>query len=161
MEFMPNGNWLFWDVAHKGLRFDKGLDFCFLPSRFRPGKRIYIHSCHVPNMFSTGLWLMLSSLITSPMLFSPSLTMMVTASWAIRYNGLAKPLLSCECAGVCECDEAASYEGFREAEGHGHLQVALYWLKFQPTNLFRIFSSLLKCSADCKPAIIGGSKRTE
>ena len=26
---------------------------------------------------------------------------------------------------------------------------------------FRIFSSLLKCSADCKPAIIGGSKRTE
>jgi len=28
-------------------------------------------------------------------------------------------------------------------------------------GISRIFSSLLKCSADCKPAIIGGSKRTE
>ena len=34
------------------------------------------------------------------------------------------------------------------------------WSFDQPT-FFRIFSSLLKCSADCKPAIIGGSKRTE
>ena len=38
MEFMPNGNWLFWDVAHKGLRFDKGLEFCFLTQQVSPRK---------------------------------------------------------------------------------------------------------------------------